>query len=142
MHVSDKATWSQNPTSKGHKRPHFGHYTGRHHCDDNLNSKDTLKIKCHKMEIKRNLKPKSGFNLQITIPWVFNSDFKSVRLTNLKRISDLKNTPNPAILGLEFFRTCNVLPFSCTHSVEGKVKDPRYMQNKKDPRIYLIFCLD
>ena len=29
---------------------------------------------------------------------LLNSDFKSVRLTNLMRISDLKNTPNPAIL--------------------------------------------
>ena len=33
----------------------------------------------------------------------------------------------------EVFRACNVLPFSCTHL--GKVKDPRYMQNKKDSRI-------
>ena len=42
----------------------------------------------------------------------------------------------------EFFRTCNVLPFSCTHLAlwrdKGKVKDPRYMQNKKDSRISLI----
>ena len=34
------------------------------------------------------------------------------------------------------FRNCNVLPFSCTHLAlwrgKGKVKDPRYMQNKKD----------
>jgi hypothetical protein len=39
----------------------------------------------------------------------------------------------------EFFRTCNVLPFSCTHLAlwGGKVKDPRYMQNKKDSRISL-----
>jgi hypothetical protein len=39
----------------------------------------------------------------------------------------------------EFFRTCNVLPFSCTHLAlwRGKVKDPRYMQKKKDPRISL-----
>jgi hypothetical protein len=43
--------------------------------------------------------------------------------------------------GKEFFRTCNVLPFSCTHLAlwrgKGKVKDPRYMQNKKDSRISL-----
>jgi hypothetical protein len=39
--------------------------------------------------------------------------------------------------GKEFFRTCNVLPFSCTHLALGKVKDPRYMQNKKDSRISL-----
>ena len=39
----------------------------------------------------------------------------------------------------EFFRTCNVLPFSCTHLAlwRGKVKDPRYMQKKKDSRISL-----
>jgi hypothetical protein len=39
----------------------------------------------------------------------------------------------------EVFRTCNVLPFSCTHLAlwRGKVKDPRYMQNKKDSRISL-----
>ena len=38
----------------------------------------------------------------------------------------------------EFFRTCNILPFSCTHlALWGKVKDPRYMQNKKDSRISL-----
>ena len=41
-----------------------------------------------------------------------------------------------------FFRTCNVLTFSCTHlplwrGSKDKVKDPRYMQNKKDPRISL-----
>ena len=35
----------------------------------------------------------------------------------------------------EFFRTCTVLPFICTH--KGKVKDPKYMQNKKDSRISL-----
>ena len=31
------------------------------------------------------------------------------------------------------------MPFSCTHLPlrRGKVKDPRYMQNKKDPRISL-----
>ena len=33
----------------------------------------------------------------------------------------------------DFFRTCNVLPFSCTY----KVKDPRYMQKIKDSRISL-----
>ena len=40
----------------------------------------------------------------------------------------------------EFFRTCNVLPFSSTHLAlwRGKVKDPSYMQNKKDPRISLV----
>ena len=42
----------------------------------------------------------------------------------------------------EVFRTCNVLPFSCTHLAlwrgKGKVKDPRYMQNKKDSRISLF----
>ena len=37
--------------------------------------------------------------------------------------------------GKYFFRTCKVLPFSCTHL--DKVKDPRYMQNKKDSRISL-----
>ena len=53
----------------------------------------------------------------------------------------------------EFFRTCNILPFSCTHLArtcnilpfscthlalyKGKVKDTRYMQNKKDSRISL-----
>ena len=56
----------------------------------------------------------------------------------------------------EVFRTCNVLPFSCTHlplctkarkrpKVHGKqkgfkndkVKDPRYMENKKDSRTSL-----
>ena len=39
----------------------------------------------------------------------------------------------------EFFRTCNVLPFSCTHlaSYKDKVKDPKYMQNKKGSRISL-----
>ena len=37
----------------------------------------------------------------------------------------------------EVFRTCNVLPFSCTHLALWKVKDPRYMQNKKDSRISL-----
>jgi hypothetical protein len=41
----------------------------------------------------------------------------------------------------EFFRTCNVLPFSCTHLALGKVKDPRYMQNKKDSRISLVWPL-
>ena len=48
----------------------------------------------------------------------------------------------------EFFRTCNVLPFSCTHlalwrgkAYKGKVKDPRYMQNKKDIRISLYTTL-
>ena len=42
-------------------------------------------------------------------------------------------------LAKEFFRTCNVLPFSYTHLAlwRGKVKDPRYMQNKKDSRISL-----
>ena len=44
-----------------------------------------------------------------------------------------------SILTKEFFRTCNVLPFSCTHLALGKVKDPRYMQNKKDSRISLNF---
>ena len=43
--------------------------------------------------------------------------------------------------GKEVFRTCNVLPFSCTHLAlwrgKGKGKDPRYMQNKKDSRISL-----
>ena len=43
----------------------------------------------------------------------------------------------------EFFRTCNVLPFSCTHLAmwryKGKVKGPRYMQNKKDSRISLTW---
>jgi len=42
----------------------------------------------------------------------------------------------------DFFRTCNVLPFSDTHLAfwrgKGKVKDPRYMQNKKDSRISLL----
>ena len=41
----------------------------------------------------------------------------------------------------EFFRTCNVLPFSCSTHLplcRGKVKDPRYMLNKKDPRISLV----
>ena len=41
----------------------------------------------------------------------------------------------------EVFRTCNVLPFSCTHLAlwrGSKVKDPRYMQNKKDSRISLL----
>jgi len=48
----------------------------------------------------------------------------------------------------EFFRTCNVLPFSCTHLAlwrgKGRVKDPRYMQNKKDSRISLLwpYCAD
>ena len=43
-----------------------------------------------------------------------------------------------SVSGKEFFRTCNVLPFSCTHlAYKGKVKDPRYMQNKKDSRISL-----
>jgi hypothetical protein len=43
----------------------------------------------------------------------------------------------------EFFRTCNVLPFSCTHLAlwrKGKVKDPRYMLNKKDSRISLLMA--
>ena len=46
---------------------------------------------------------------------------------------------NNAVADKEFFRTCNVLPFSCTHLAlwRGKVKDPRYMQNKKDSRISL-----
>jgi hypothetical protein len=39
------------------------------------------------------------------------------------------------MLGKEVFRTCNVLPFSCTHLAlwrgKGKVKDPRYMQKQK-----------
>ena len=44
----------------------------------------------------------------------------------------------------EIFRTCNVLPFSCTHlalwtPTPGKVKDPRYMQNKKDSKISLTW---
>ena len=39
-------------------------------------------------------------------------------------------------LGKEFFRTCNVLPFSCTHLALW-VKDPRYMQKKRDSRISL-----
>ena len=40
----------------------------------------------------------------------------------------------------ECFRTCNVLPFSCTHLAlwRGKLNDPRYMQNKKDSRISLF----
>ena len=42
----------------------------------------------------------------------------------------------------EFFRTCNVLPLNCTHLAlwrgKDKVKDPRYMQNKKDSRISLV----
>ena len=40
------------------------------------------------------------------------------------------------------FRTCNVLPFSCTHLAlwRGKVKDPWYMQNKKDSRISLLIA--
>jgi hypothetical protein len=44
----------------------------------------------------------------------------------------------------EFFRTCNVLPFSCTHLAlwRGKVKDPRYMQNKKDSRISLMVTVE
>ena len=46
------------------------------------------------------------------------------------------------VLSKEFFRTCNGLPFSCTHlalwrGYKGKLKDPRYMQNKKDSRISL-----
>ena len=46
------------------------------------------------------------------------------------------------VVAKDFFRTCNVLPFSCTHFAfwrgKGKVKDPRYMQNKKDSRISLV----
>ena len=46
-----------------------------------------------------------------------------------------------AQLPKENFRTCNVLPFCCIHLTsymhKGKVKDQRYMQNKKDPRISL-----
>ena len=40
-------------------------------------------------------------------------------------------------MGKEFFKTCNVLPFSCTHLGlwRGKVKDQRYMLNRKDSRI-------
>ena len=30
----------------------------------------------------------------------------------------------------DFFRICNVLPFSCTHLALWRVKDPRYMQKK------------
>ena len=43
----------------------------------------------------------------------------------------------------EFFRACNILPFSCTHLAlwRGKVKDARYMQNKKDSRISLASTL-
>ena len=45
----------------------------------------------------------------------------------------------------EFFRIFNVLPFNCTQLAlwrgkvkgKGKVKGPRYMQNKKDSRISL-----
>ena len=37
-----------------------------------------------------------------------------------------------SVSGKEFFRTCNVLPFSFEE------KDPRYMQNKKDSRICLV----
>jgi hypothetical protein len=53
------------------------------------------------------------------------------------------NEENHPIETKEFFRTCNVLPFSCTHlalwrTYKGKVKDPRYMQKKKDSRISLI----
>ena len=43
----------------------------------------------------------------------------------------------------EVFRTCNVLPFSCTHLAlwrESK-KNPRYMQNQKDSRISLDVVL-
>ena len=44
------------------------------------------------------------------------------------------------VISKECFRTCNVLPFSCTHLAfyKGKVKDPRYMQNIKGFKNFFI----
>ena len=71
--------------------------------------------------------------------------FKSNASKNLQKI--VRNSPKIALIIhpknppklKEFFRTCNVLPFSCTHLAlwKGKVKNPRYIQNKKDSRISL-----
>ena len=77
-----------------------------------------------------------AFSLYLLFSWV-----ESVRNPILKYYWLFKS-----IWARDFFRTFNVLPFSCTHLAlwryKGKVKDPRYMQNKKDSRISLIWTLD
>ena len=79
------------------------------------------------------------------------STFQSQLITPMKKLSlsmyqlfpkfQNKDKSYPRLVGIkEFFRTCNVLPFSCTHLAlwRGRVKDPRYMKNKNDSRISLV----
>ena len=73
------------------------------------------------------------------VQMIFNSHLKSIVFLDWPISSSSLPLLIYYVVYKEFFRTCNVLPFSCTHLAlwRGKVKDSRYMQNKKDSRISL-----
>ena len=77
------------------------------------------------------------------VQMIFNSHLKSIVFLDWPISSSSLPLLIYYVVYKEFFRTCNVLPFSCTHLAlwRGKVKDPRYMQNKNDSRISLVVYL-